>query len=247
MTDRLLVSEVVRAYGPAAGVLGVTLRVEPGLVHALVGLNGAGKTTLMRAALGMIRLDSGSVHIGGVAIGRMPAPAWARVGHLLDSPFAYPELDVRANLEVAARLRGLRARAVPGAVDAIIARIGITRYRRTRASRLSKGNRQRLGLAAALVAEPDLMILDEPTDALDPAGVIALRETLRERADRGAGILVSSHHLDEVARIADRISVMNRGRIIGTLDRAGAELERAFFDLVLRDDERRTDVAGGPS
>ncbi|GAB3646058.1 ABC transporter ATP-binding protein [Glycomyces tarimensis] len=247
MPDRLRVDDAVRAYGPAAGVLGVTLRVEPGLVHALVGLNGAGKTTLMRAALGMIRLDSGSVHIGGVPVDRMPAAAWAHVGHLLDSPFAYPELTLRANLEVAARLRGLSRRAVPGAVDAIIAGMGIARYERTRASRLSKGNRQRLGLAAALVADPELMILDEPTDALDPAGVISLRETLRERADRGAGVLVSSHHLDEVARIADRISVVNRGRIIGTLDRAGAELERAFFDLVLRDDERRADGQGGRS
>ncbi|WP_100448806.1 ABC transporter ATP-binding protein [Glycomyces xiaoerkulensis] len=247
MSDRLRIDDAVRAYGPATGVLGVSLRVEPGLVHALVGLNGAGKTTLMRATLGMIRLDSGSVRIGGVPVGRMPASAWAGVGHLIDSPFAYPELSVRANLEVAARLRGLSARAAPEAVDAAVDGMGIARYERTRASRLSKGNRQRLGLAAALVADPDLMILDEPTDALDPAGVIALRETLRERADRGAGVLVSSHHLDEVARIADRISVMNRGRIVGTLDRTGAELERSFFELVLRDDERRAEDVGGES
>ncbi len=238
MHDRLRVTDAVRAYGPGTGVLGATLRVEPGLVHALVGLNGAGKTTLMRAVLAMVRLDSGSVEIGGVPVERLHAAAWGRVGHLLDRPFAYPELRVRANLEVAARLRGLTAAAVPGAVDAAIADMGIGGYERVRAARLSKGNRQRLGLAAALVADPDLVVLDEPTDALDPAGVIALRETLRRRAARGAGVLVSSHHLDEVARIAGRISVMNRGRIIGTLDPAGAELERAFFDLVLRDDER---------
>ena len=247
MADRLRISDAVRGYGPEAGVLGVTLRVEPGVVHALVGLNGAGKTTLMRAALGMVRLDAGSVRIGGVPIGRLPDAAWADVGHLLDSPFAYPDLTVRANLAVAARLRGLDTRAVPGAVEAILTRLGLTRYERIRASRLSKGNRQRLGLAAALIADPDLIILDEPTDALDPSGVIALRETLLERAGQGAGILVSSHHLDEVARIADRISVMNRGRIIGTLDSTGTRLERAFFDLVLRDDRQRAHAESGAS
>ncbi|THV29005.1 ABC transporter ATP-binding protein [Glycomyces paridis] len=238
MTDRLAIEDAVRAYGPHAGVLGLSLTVAPGSVQALVGLNGAGKTTLMRAVLGMVRLDAGSVLIDGIPVGAMPAAAWARVGHLLDRPFAYPELDVRANLEVAARLRGLPAQAVPAAVAASLGRMGIGRYERVRASRLSKGNRQRLGLSAALIADPDLVVLDEPTDGLDPAGVIALREALRERADSGAGVLVSSHHLDEVARVADRISVMNRGRIIGALEPAEAELERAFFELVLADDRR---------
>lgn len=238
MLERLRITDAVRAYGPATGVLGASLRVRDGQIHALVGLNGAGKTTLMRAVLGMIRLDSGTVHIGGVSLDRMPDSDWGRVGHLLDRPFAYPELSVRANLEVAARLRGLSARRAADAVEDAMAGLGIARYGRVRAARLSKGNRQRLGLAAALLGDASLLVLDEPTDALDPEGVIALRETLRERASRGAGVLVSSHHLDEVARIADRISVMNRGLVIGTLDRDRADLESAFFDLVLEDDRR---------
>ncbi|WP_335992236.1 ABC transporter ATP-binding protein [Glycomyces sp. MUSA5-2] len=239
MPDRLRISDARRTYGAGAGVLGVTLHVAPGEVHALVGLNGAGKTTLMRAVLGMVRLGSGTVHIEGVPIEAMPAAAWTRVGHLLDRPFAYPELRARANLEIAARLYRMRTAEVPTAVERALEDMGIGDYAAVRASRLSKGNRQRLGLAAALIADPDLVVLDEPTDALDPAGVIALRESLRRRADRGAGVLVSSHHLDEVARVADRISVMNRGRLIGTLDPAGSELERAFFDLVLHDDTDR--------
>jgi ABC-2 type transport system ATP-binding protein len=101
---------------------------------------------------------------------------------------------------------------------------------------LSLGNRQRLGLASALQHGPRIIVLDEPTNALDPAGVILLREALLQRAAAGAGILVSSHHLDEVARIADRISVINQGRLIGFLDPHGVDIERSFFGLVLADD-----------
>ena len=104
-------------------------------------------------------------------------------------------------------------------------------------SSLSSGNAQRVGLAAALQHHPTAIVLDEPTNALDPAGVIVLRETLRARAAAGAGILVSSHHLDEVARIADRIVVVNSGRLIGELDPAAPHLERIFFDMVLADDQ----------
>ncbi|RRS01329.1 ABC transporter ATP-binding protein [Glycomyces terrestris] len=239
MPNRLEITDAVRAYGPGTGVLGASLRVAPGEVHALLGLNGAGKTTLMRAALGMVRLDGGGVRIGGVPVARLPAPNWARVGHLIDRPFAYADLSVRANLRVAARLRGLPPAAVAARVEAALGSWSLGRYGPVRAAKLSKGNRQRLGLAAALIAGPDLAVLDEPTDGLDPAGVIALREALLRLAAGGAGVLVSSHHLDEVARIADRISVMNRGRIVGGLEPGGADLERAFFALVLADDERR--------
>ena len=100
------------------------------------------------------------------------------------------------------------------------------------ARRMSLGNKQRLGLAAALQHDPDLIVLDEPTNALDPSGVILLREALLRRAAAGAGVLVSSHHLDEVARIATRISVIADGRMIGTLDPDGVDIERAFFALV---------------
>lgn len=104
---------------------------------------------------------------------------------------------------------------------------------------LSQGNRQRVGLAAALGHRPRLVVLDEPTTALDPASVIVLRETLRHLARDGAAVLVSSHHLDEVARIADQITVMNAGRLIGELDPHAPDLERVFFQRVLDDDQQR--------
>src|SRR5699024_10766403 len=125
---------------------------------------------------------------------------------------AYPELSVSTNLDLAARLHNLAS--VPAARDAAIADLDLARYTDVPARRLSQGNRQRLGLAVALQHRPDLLVLDEPTNALDPDGVIRLREALLRRAGDGAGVLVSSHHLDEVARIADRIQVINHGRIV---------------------------------
>lgn len=213
------------------------LDVVEGEVHALVGLNGAGKTTLMRLLLGMLRRDNGTVHICGHDLGSADSATWARVGHLVDHPLAYPELDCRANLSIATRLQGVPKAQINAVVDAAIKDLDLGQYAHVRAARLSSGNRHRLGLAVALAHDPDLIVLDEPTNALDPRGVVTLRELIVERARRGAGVLISSHHLDEVARVADRITVINRGRAIGSLDPAGTDIERAFFSMVHTDDE----------
>lgn len=239
MTELLRVRTATRVFGPDAGLFDVDLEVEAGQIHALIGLNGAGKTTLMRAILGMLRLQRGEVCIDSVPLPRSSGAVWSRVGHLVEHPFAYPDLDTRNNLALAARLNGLDPASIPAVVDGSIEEMGLGSYRTVLARRLSQGNRQRLGLAAALQHDPGLIVLDEPTSALDPAGVILLRESLLRRAREGASVLVSSHHLDEVARIAHRISVLNHGRIIGNLDPATPDLERAFFRLVYSDDERR--------
>ncbi|GGH41287.1 ABC transporter ATP-binding protein [Microbacterium album] len=220
--------------GGGAGVAGLDLRVDPGEIVALVGLNGAGKTTLMRLALGMLRPDAGTVLLGGIPLARAPRELWRGVGHLVETPLAYPELTARENLRAAAELHG----ADPGVADAALRTWHLERWERQRVRRLSLGNRQRVGLAAALQHDPGLIILDEPGNALDPAGVIVLRDQLEARARSGAAVLVSSHHLDEVARIAHRIVLMNRGRLIGALDPGETELERAFFERVRDDDER---------
>ena len=237
---RIEARSLVREFRGGAGVHGVDLGVAPGEVHAIVGLNGAGKTTLMRLLLGMLRPDHGEARIDGVDIKRAGPETWHRVGHLVDHPLAYPELDARANLLAAARLHGLGRREAAAAADAGIVELDLARYALVRTSRLSLGNRQRVGLAAALLHDPQVIVLDEPTSALDPAGVILLRESLLRRVGAGAGVLVSSHHLDEVARIADRITIINDGRAIGTLDPAGIDLERAFFAAVHADDRARS-------
>lgn len=226
-----------RAFGDEVAVDGLDLTVRAGEIHAVVGLNGAGKSTLMRLALGMLRPDSGSVHLrtsGGEEVPAWRAPAGVRshVGHLVETPFAYAELTVTEMVVAAARLRGLsRADAPPAARRAVHA-LGLAHWERRRTVTLSTGNRQRLGLACAAVHRPRLLVLDEPTTALDPAGVLLVRTWLQRTRDDGAGVLVSSHHLDEVARVADRITVVHRGRAVGALAPDGFDLERQFFAMV---------------
>lgn len=239
MRAALVACGATRTFPGGAGVHGLDFEVSPGEIHALVGLNGAGKTTLMRLLLGMLRPTAGQVRLNGIRLAALPSSAWSGVGHLIEYPLAYGDLTARENLLLGARLHGLRGDAAAEAVDSAVRDFDLDRYAAIRARRLSTGNRQRLGLAAALQHHPRIAVLDEPSNTLDPAGVVLLREVLRRRAAAGAAILVSSHHLDEVARIADRISVMNAGRIIGALDPTGAELERAFFHLVLTDDRTR--------
>ncbi|MEO8528516.1 MAG: ABC transporter ATP-binding protein [Pseudolysinimonas sp.] len=238
MSARLALSGVTRVFRGGAGIHEMSLTVDEGEIHAIVGLNGAGKTTLMRVALGLQRPDSGTVQVAGHDIHRVPAVVWARTGHLIEYPLAYGELTGRDNLLLGARLHGAgrdSARIVDDAID----EFGLAKYRDVKVRTMSLGNRQRVGLASALQHFPDLAALDEPTNALDPAGTIRLREALLRRAAAGAGILVSSHHLDEVSRIADRITIVNGGRLIGTLEPGRPNLEHEFFEAVHADDIKR--------
>lgn len=226
---------LVKRYGDLTALGRLDLAVAPGEVLALVGFNGAGKTTLMRVALGMIRADDGQVTILGTDLAD-GNPDWSRVGHLIDSRFGYPELTVTENLYAAARLHGLAHRPAQVAVATAIERLALDPWATRRAGTLSQGNRHRLGLAAAVLHEPALLVLDEPTNALDPSGVVLLRDLVAELATAGAALLVSSHHFDEVARVANRVSVVHTGRVVGELDPAGHDLERTFFAMVHKAD-----------
>ena len=233
----LATADLSRRFGCESAVDGVNLAVRPGNICALVGLNGAGKTTLMRMLLGMLRPDGGSVTVLGRTVPDLAGETWARVGHLLDGGFGYPELTVRENLRCAGWLRGMSDARARVAVEAGVADLRLGRWADRRTRTLSTGNRQRLGLACAMLGEPKLLVLDEPTTALDPSGVVLVRSLLRAATDHGAAVLLSSHHLDEMARVADRILVMHRGRIVGQLPATGTDLERSFFDMVLTVDE----------
>jgi ABC-2 type transport system ATP-binding protein len=230
---------VSRSFADGIAVDGVDLTAARGEIHAIVGLNGAGKTTLMRLLLGMLAPDTGSVRLKGQAIEDMTASGWSSVGYLIEVPFAYPELTVRENLRVAAWLRGVTGSAAESRVDQSIDRLGLGPWSDKRSRVLSLGNKQRLGLAAALGHRPSVLVLDEPVNALDPAGIVLVRELLRNESDAGAAILVSSHHLDEIARVAHRITVMHRGRIVGTIDPEQPDLERRFFDIAYQADLAR--------
>lgn len=191
----------------------------------------------MRILLGMLTPDQGTVHLAGLPVAGAGMRLWSTVGQMLEIPFAYPELTAKENIYASARLHGMGREAANEAASRALSDLDLGEYASRRAGTLSLGNRQRVGLAAALVHAPTILVLDEPSNALDPRGVIILRRLLQDACrDRGAAVLVSSHHLDEVARIADRISVLHRGRIIGTLEPGTVDLERRFFDLVLQSD-----------
>ena len=228
-TTALVAEGLTRSFDGVVAVDRLDLRVESGEIHALVGLNGAGKTTTMQMLLGMTGADHGRALI----LGRDPAAAdWTRVGHFIDAPLAYGELSVHANLTAAGLLHGVPRDTVDAAVSLAIERFQLDAWRDKRASVLSTGNLQRLGLAAATIHRPDVLLLDEPTNRLDPAGVVLVRNLLREIAAGGGAILLSSHHLDELARISDEITVLHRGRDIGRLDADGVDVERQFFTMV---------------
>jgi ABC-2 type transport system ATP-binding protein len=157
------------------------------------------------------------VSVLGTPVGSGRSAVWGRVGYLVETPAAYPELTVRQNLDLVRRLRHLRHRSV---VDEVIEQLGLAPYADRRARALSLGNAQRLGLAKALIHRPELLILDEPANGLDPAGVVEVRQLLRDLADHGTTVFLSSHILAEVARLATRIGIIHQGRLLQELDTA---------------------------
>jgi ABC-2 type transport system ATP-binding protein len=204
-----------KRYGHVRAVDHVNLRVRPGEIYGFLGLNGAGKTTTIRALLGLIRPSEGSVKVLGQAVGQHGRGPWRRVGYLVEAPAAYPELTVRENLEIARRLHGI---ADKSATSRAIERLHLGAYTDRKAGTLSTGNLQRLGLARALLHVPELLILDEPANGLDPAGVVEIRELLADLAhERGVTVFMSSHILTEVDRLATRIGIIHQGHLIEEL------------------------------
>lgn len=216
--------QLTKRFGEVTAVNAVDLRVGAGEIYGFLGLNGAGKTTTIRELLGMIRPSEGEVKVLGQAVGPNGRGPWAQVGHLVESPSAYPELTVRENLDIARRLHGIAKLIV---VDEIIERLALVSYADRKAGMLSTGNLQRLGLARALLHDPELLILDEPANGLDPAGVIEIRELLRSLAkDNSVTIFMSSHILTEVDRLATRIGIIHQGKLIEELSSGDLEKMR---------------------
>jgi len=223
-----------KSFGDVRAVDGVSLRVRPGEIYGFLGLNGAGKTTTIRMLLGMIRPSAGSASVLGERVGSHGHGPWSRVGHLVENPAAYAELTVSESLELARRLQ-----LVPDeqAASRALDRLGLGPYRNMKAGDLSSGNRQRLGLARALLHGPELLILDEPANGLDPAGVVEVRELIAGLAHQeGVTVFMSSHILTEVDRVATRIGIIHKGRMLEELDAEKLERLRARrLDVRARD------------
>ncbi len=216
MSVAIETDNLTKRYGDVTAVNGLSLRVATGEIYAFLGLNGAGKTTTIRLLLGMVKPTSGEARVLGTRIRVGGKKPWGSVGYLVETADAYPELSVRENLEV---MRRLRPGTEPQAVDRVIERLGLTAYADRRAGTLSHGNAQRLGLAKALLHDPELLILDEPAIGLDPAGIVEIRHLLLDLArEKGVTIFMSSHVLGEVPRLAQRIGIIHQGTLLQELD-----------------------------
>ena len=198
-----------KEFGERRVVDNLDLAIPAGSVCGFVGPNGAGKTTTIRMLLGLIRPSSGS---GRILSGDLADPAsyLARVGALIESPAFYPQLSGRDNLLTLVRL----GRLAPEVIDTVLERVGLADRADDRFSRYSLGMKQRLGIAAALLPDPALLVLDEPTNGLDPAGIVEMRSLIRSLADEGMTIFVSSHLLSEIEHICDHVVMIRSGRSV---------------------------------
>jgi len=204
-----------KKFGNFKAVDSVSLSVKKGEIYGFLGLNGAGKTTTIRMLLGMIHPTSGASFLNGTRIQAGNRLPWNNVGHLVEIPYSYPDLTVRENLMIMQRLRF-----IPDikSVDSVMEKLKIGQYRDRKAKNLSLGNAQRLGLAKAIIHNPDILILDEPANGLDPAGIVEIRELLYSLAhDIGVTIFISSHILGEISKFATRLGIIHEGRLVQEL------------------------------
>jgi len=221
-----------KKYGKTLVVDDLNLSISSGEIVGFLGLNGAGKTTTMRMLLGLIKPTSGECYIQGNKMDQYNVEALNEIGYIIETPYSYPELTVQENLEIVSTLRGIRNKDV---IDWVIEKLKLDQYKDKQVKHLSLGNIARLGIAKAIIHKPEILILDEPTNGLDPFGVIEVRELLKELANNlGTTVLISSHKLEEISKVATRIVIIHEGRLI-------REVESKELDLYL---EKRLLVSG---
>ena len=221
---------LVKRYGPVTAVDNLSFEVQSGTVTGFLGPNGAGKTTTLRMLLGLVTSDAGSATINGRRYSELAEPLH-QVGAVLEASF-HPGRTARAQL----RIQALSADVDPSRADDVLHLVELADAADRRIGGFSLGMRQRLGLATALLADPELLILDEPANGLDPEGIRWLRGLLRDFAAEGGTVLVSSHMLAEVAQIIDSAVIVHHGRLVvqapvAELTAGGTDLETAFFHL----------------
>lgn len=216
MNEVISTTGLTKVYGRVRAVSDLNLSVKKGEIFGFLGPNGAGKTTTIRMLLGMVSPTSGRCHVLGKRVSAGSTALWNQVGYIVETPHSYPELTVRENLEIVCLLRGIEPK---NSVEWVMGKLKLDGYASTKARHLSTGNAQRLGIAKALIHKPRVLILDEPTNGLDPEGIIEVRELLHDLANNfGVTILVSSHRLDEVSRTATSIGIIHQGRLINEMD-----------------------------
>jgi len=227
---------LTKRFKDLIAVNNISLEVETGEIYGFVGLNGAGKTTTIRMLLKMLKPTQGTVLLFGKDIDKK-FDRWNDVGYIVEATYAYPNLSVRENLEIFFYLRNLKNKQL---IDSIIEKLKLENYQNTKAKHLSLGNLQRLGLAKALMHSPKLLFLDEPMNGLDPAGIIEVREMLKELSRQGTTIFISSHILGELAKLATKIGIIHKGRLVRQLK--SDELEKVLIKKLIIDTKDNTQV-----
>ncbi|MEU4249996.1 ABC transporter ATP-binding protein [Amycolatopsis sp. NPDC026612] len=222
---------ITKCFGDVVALDGVELDVTAGRIHGLVGPNGAGKTTLLGLLLGLAVADEGRLEILGTPVGRAPA-APDGVAGFVDGPGLYPALTARQNL---AALVALRGRGAPAAgIDDVLEQVGLTDVAGDRVRGFSLGMRQRLGLAAALLAKPRLLVLDEPANGLDPAGKNHVHGVLDRLAAEGTAVVLSSHRMDDLEALCTEVTILATGRVVFSGPPAKLSAENRELDYRLR-------------
>jgi ABC-2 type transport system ATP-binding protein len=214
---------VSRRLGGRAVVQALDLTLQRGQVLGLLGVNGAGKSTTLAMMAAAQRPDAGRVCIDGTDLAGHPDLARTRIGWLPERAPLWPDLNVNEHLDVVARLRGLRGADLRRRRGALLERLGLEREARRLVGVLSQGQRQRVGLACALLHEPALLVLDEPGNGLDPLQAAQLRDLIRERAEAGCGVVLSTHLLPEVTAVCDRVAILHEGRLRHDAPLSGGE------------------------
>jgi len=235
---------ITKSFGEVVALDGIDLDVAPGQIHGLVGPNGAGKTTLLGLLLGLAVADSGSLEILGTPVGRALA-APEGVSGFVDGPGLYPSLTARQNLATLDALRG--GDAGTAGIDAVLHEVGLTDVADDRTRGFSLGMRQRLGLAAALLTKPRLVVLDEPSNGLDPAGKKHVHGVLTRLAAEGATVVLSSHRMDDVEALCSEVTILATGRVVfsGPLGKLAAENGELDCRLLTSDSAAARQVAAG--
>lgn len=240
------VQELTKRYGDRVAVNGISFTAEEGQILGFLGPNGAGKSTTMRMLTGFLPPSAGSATVAGYDIGGQADEVRRRIGYLPENPPLYPEMTVQSYLTFVARLKGVPRGRVRGACEEAIERMGLADVAGRLLAHLSKGFKQRVGLAQALVHDPEVLVLDEPTIGLDPRQIIEIRGLIRGLSGNRT-VILSTHILPEVSQVCDKVVVINEGRVICEDSRENltrdASLEEVFLRLITADTAEREKTA----
>lgn len=246
MSASIEVASVEKSYGAIRALQGVSLTVAQGETFGLLGLNGAGKSTLSKILMGLLRADAGSVRVGGIDPARDPVAVRARLGYLAEESVLYDELTAREHLELVAALRGVPRDVARERSERLLDFLDLAPAKDRATGGYSRGMRRKTAIALALVGDPEALLLDEPTDGLDPDGARRFAEILAELKRRERAVIIASHILPLIEKRCDRVGILDRGQLVaqGTIaelrekaGEPGADLERIFLVLTKREEK----------